>query len=271
MEVTLELAPADATPAMLRELREIGVTRLSVSAASGRDVQWRAVDRARDAGFDAVSVDLVFGGADSPLSRWKHTLYQAVDRALPHITLHEAESPSADDEASADCFAFAMGFLRAKGYEQYELTHFARPGARSTYQEHVYAHGDVLGLGPGAESFWWPDRTAASTARRWSNVSDATTYVTRVREGASPVAHHEAFDWEALALEYILLRLRTSEGLDLAVLEDHYRCPLRDRRGDTLDRLMTNGLIHDDPARVRLTPRGRLLADAVTQRLIRKQ
>ena len=267
--VTIELDPADATTSVLTALHDLGVTRLSVTAAPSLDDQCRAVNRARDTGFEEISVDLVFGGADSSLSRWKNTLHQAVKHHLPHITLLEAESKPAGDDERADCFAFAMRMLSAKGYEQYELTHFARPGAHSPYQEHVYAHDDVLGLGPEAESFWWPDRTDPSTARRWSNVSDVTTYVTRLRNDESPAAHHEDFDWGALAREYILLRLRTDDGLDLAVLREQYHCPLRDRQADTLDRLATNGLIHDESDQVRLTPRGRLLADAVTQRLIR--
>jgi oxygen-independent coproporphyrinogen-3 oxidase len=267
--VTLELDPADATSSVLTALHDLGVTRLSVTDAPSLDDQLRAVNRARDTGFEEVSVDLVFGGAESSLSRWKNTLHQAVEHHLPHITLLEAESKPAGDDERADCFAFAMRMLSAKGYEQYELTHFARPGAHSPYQEHVYAHGDVLGLGPGAESFLWPDRTDPSTARRWSNVSDVTTYVTQLRNDESPAAHHEDFDWGALAREYILLRLRTDDGLDLAVLREQYHCPLRDRQADTLDRLARNGLILDESDQVRLTPRGRLLADAVTQRLIR--
>jgi oxygen-independent coproporphyrinogen-3 oxidase len=83
------------------------------------------------------------------------------------------------------------------------------------------------------------------------------------------VAHREDYDWGALAREYILLRLRTSDGVDPAVLEDQYQWPLRERRADTLTRLSAKGLIDDEPDRIRLTPRGRLLADAVTRRLIR--
>jgi oxygen-independent coproporphyrinogen-3 oxidase len=189
---------------------------------------------------------------------------------VPHVTLHEETPPDDRDQNDrADRFAFAMQFLNAKGYAQYELTHFARPGHRSQYQEHVYAHGNVLGLGPGAESFWWAHRSDPSTAERWSNGTDVAAYVGHSRDGAGPVTHRTSLDQRALAQEYILLRLRTIDGLDLNLLDDRYNFPLRARRASTLERLADEGLIHDDPDHLRLTPRGRLLADAVTRELIR--
>lgn len=285
-EITLELHPSDASPDNLEALRRLGITRLSIRGQSFVDAKLRALEasysaedlrdtigRAQTMDFESVSVDLMFGGPNPSLSAWKASLQRAVDLRVPHVTLHELNannSPRHDDEAQADHFAFALRVLGAKGYEPYELSHFARPGHRSWYQEHVYAHGNVLGLGPGAESLWWPDRTDPATAERWSNVSDVSAYVERLRNDKSPVARREPLDRAALAREYILLRLRTNEGLDLNVLRDRYDCPLRRETSATLDRLATEGLIHDDPDRVRLTDRGRLLADAVTRRLIRE-
>lgn len=284
-EATVEISPADATPEYLTELHRHGVTRLSIGGISlvpedlartgaqhTRDDLVRTIQWSRDAGFESFSVDLHFGGAERPRSNWKASLHRAAELRVPHITLHERDlsGPSHNDDAHAERFAFAMTFLRSKGYEQYELTHFARPGHRSQYQECVYAHGNVLGLGPGAESFWWPDRSDPSMAQRWSNVEDTAAYVERLRSDEAPVEQHQVLDQPALAREYILLRLRTSEGLDLDVLNKRYGVALHDRRAAALDRLAEEGLIHDDPNRVRLTPRGRLLADAITQRLIRE-
>ncbi|MFB6278867.1 MAG: coproporphyrinogen-III oxidase family protein [Salinibacter sp.] len=285
-EITLELHPSDASPDDLEALLGLGVTRLSIGGQSFVDATLRALEAPYSAedlrgivrcvqavGFESVSVDLTFGGPNPSLSTWKASLQRAVNLRVPHVTLHEldADGPSKHgDETPTDWFAYAMTFLDAKGYEPYELTHFARPGHRSRYQEHVYAHGNVLGLGPGAESLWWPDRTDPSTAERWSNVSDVSAYVERLRNNESPVAQREPLDRTALAREYMLLRLRTNEGLALNVLRDRYDCPLRREKSATLNRLATEGLIHDDPARVRLTDRGRRLADAITQRLIRE-
>ena len=279
-EVTVEVHPADATPHYLSVLRRWGVTRLSieglslvgdtldrVGAAHTPNDLIQAIRRSRRAGFDRFSVDLLFGAAGQSRADWKKSLQRAVDLGIPHLTLHEQEALPPGERA--DQLAFAVSFLRAKGYEPYELTHFARPGHRSRHQEHVHAHGSVLGLGPGAESFWGPDRAGSSAARRWSNVGDLKTYVDRFQHDASPVAHDERLDASALAREYILLRLRTQAGLPLDTLATRYGLSLAARKADTLRRLRSEGLIHDDPDRVRLTDRGRLLADAITHRLVR--
>ena len=286
-EATVELNPDNISLSYVNGLRQLGLTRVSVEALSlvPDDLRTigaapsigdlpRTLRRVRRAGFETVSVDLSFGGAEHSLSHWKASLHRAVELRVPHIALHERDPSKvfeADQKERARRLGFAMRFLRAKGYEQYELTHFARPGHRSRHQEKYYAHGNYLGLGPGAESFWWPDRTDPSTARRWSNVSDPATYVERLRNDASPVEQLESPDRSALAREYILLRLRTKAGLDLDVLDDRYELSLRTRRASTLDRLAEEELIHDDPDRVRLTDRGRLLTDAITQRLIREE
>ena len=286
-EATVELNPDNISLSCVNGLRQLGLTRVSVEALSLVPDDLRTVGaapsigdlprtlrRVRRAGFETVSVDLSFGGTEHSLSHWKASLHRAVELRVPHIALHERDPSKvfeADQKERARRLGFAMRFLRAKGYEQYELTHFARPDHRSRHQENYYAHGNYLGLGPGAESFWWPDRTDPSTARRWSNVSAPAAYVDRLCSDTSLVAQRESLDCSALAREHMLLRLRTKAGLDLDVLRDRYGFPLRAHRASTLDRLAEEGLIHDDPDRVRLTDRGCLLADAITQRLIREE
>jgi oxygen-independent coproporphyrinogen-3 oxidase len=283
-ETTLKLHPSDASPGGLERLHGLGITRLSIRGQSFVDAKLRALETAHTAkelrgtirdvqatGFESVSVDLMFGGPRPSLSTWKTSLQRAVDLRVPHVTLHEvdAEGPSSHaDAAQADRFAFAVRFLDAKGYEPCELTHFARPGHRSPYQEHVYAHGNVLGLGPGAESFWWPNWDSGTTAERWSNVTDVAAYMRRLRNGETPVARRETLDRSALAREYILLRLRTRDGLDLDVLDGRYGCSLRREKRATLDRLVAEGLVREASGCVRLTDRGRLLTGAITQRLM---
>lgn len=283
-EVTVELSPTAVPSRQLSALRQFGVTRLSIEGLSFVAEDLRAIDashsvdeivdvieQVRQLGFSSFSVDLHFGGPGQSLANWKASLQRAVELRVPHIALHEFgpnDESREGSEKQAECLAFAMTFLRARGYEQYELTHFARPGHRSHHQEHYYAHGNYLGLGPGAESFWWPDRSANTTAQRWSNVDAPESYVECLTRGEPPVAQRETLDRGALAREYVLLRLRTNEGLNLDVLDSRYGVDLRPRKSSTLHRLAEEGLIHDDPDRVRLTNRGCLLADAITLRLL---
>jgi oxygen-independent coproporphyrinogen-3 oxidase len=282
-EATAELNPADATPAYLHALRRMGFDRLSlqglsffpedlraVGAPHSAEDVIRALRMAREAGFDDLSLDLCFGWPDQPLGHWRAVLQMAAEMDLPHLTISEVPSstgPVAAEDARAHCLEFAMTFLQSKGYEQYELTHFARPGHRSVYQEQFYDHGNYLGLGPSAESFWWADRSRTA-ARRWANVSDLDEYAALLEEGSSPVAFREALDRAALAEEYVLLRLRTLSGIDLDLLADRYGVNLRSEHGGLLDRLEEENRIHLEDGAVRLTNEGRLVADAITERLL---
>ncbi len=281
-EATVEVAPADATSDYLHGLRRMGIDRLSLPVLSFFPSALRAVDaphttheairairRARTVGFNTLSVDLLFGGADQSLADWRAVLQLAVAMDLPHLTLIEADGPSvASDDALANRFKFAMRFLQSEGYNQHELTHFARDGHHSRHQENYYAHANQLGMGPSAESFWWPRRTADGNAQRWANVADLDEYANLLNDGASPVSYRDPLDRTALAQEYVMLRLRTRAGLDLNRLEHQYGCDLRAEHGDTLDRLCDNGLLHRTNNTIHLSNRGVLVADAIARRLL---
>jgi len=281
-EVTIEVHPADAREESLRALRQMGIDRVSVGALSffpsdleavnaphSAEQVTRAFRDLRAAGFQKVSVDLLFGWPDQTQSEWKAVLDRTAELNLPHVTLIEAASEDgrvASDDVLAHRLEYAMTYLRAEGYTQYELTHFARPGARSIHQSQYYAHENQLGLGPSAESFWWGHRGRAM-ARRWTNVSDLDRYVKLLTDRFPPVAFRQTLDRSALATEYVLLRLRTDDGLNLHQLEARYDVDLAASAWSLLDRLESEGLADIDGPHLRLTDRGRLVADAITEKL----
>lgn len=298
-EATAEVSPADATLHYLGGLRSLGFDRLhfevlsffpedldALGAPHSADDAVRALREARTAGFDAVSIDLSFGWPSQPMLHWKANLQQAVRMNVPHVTIVEWTPPSSsgnrDDEPQSHAKAdrdqeidlarrlqFAMDFLLDEGYEQYELTHFARPGYRSRHQDGYYRHENYLGVGPSASTFWWPHRTRNGPAKRWSNVKDVDRYIDLLENQYSPVAYRQTVDWTTLAREYVVLRLRTSEGLDLRRLQAMYDVDLRTKREQLLNRLVENDLIEPyDDGVIRLTVRGRLVADGVTHRLM---
>ena len=279
-ETTIEVAPADATIRYTRTLKRLGFTRLSLGLLSFSSPVLRAVDaphspedaeralaHIREAGFKTVSVDLLFGLPHQSLTTWESTLRRAIELDVPHITLLEA--PGNNETARrADQLEFAMTVLRSEGYEQYELTHFARPGHRSAHQENYYAHGNYVGIGPSAQSFWWPNRPDAARARRWTNEDDVDRYAELLDQRHPPTAHRQTLPQRTLAQEYVFLRLRTDDGLDLNRIDNVYGVDLRAEKSAVLDRLRRDGLIHEHPDDVRLTTRGRLLTDAITRRLL---
>lgn len=278
-EVTVEVSPADASPRVVRRLAALGVTRLSVAGHSFSPAVLRALDAphtaedvkktieaARTAGINTVALDLRFGMDALSSETWDATLRRAVALGIPHVSIVEAASSPAEKNL-ADQMEHALSVLGEAGYEHYSLTHFARPGHRSVHQTHYDRHGAFLGLGPSAASLWWA-HAPETHAERWSNVEALEAYVERLDQGESPVARHDILDAEDLAREYILIRLRTREGLSLPTLRETYDLDLRAVAGAFLDRLRAEGLAHDAPDRVQLTSHGRLLTDAITRRLL---
>jgi len=265
-EVTVEVNPADATPRYVHGLKRQGVDRLSlpvqsffpsvlqsIDAPHTADQAARTLELAREAGFETFSIDLLFGVPHQSLDTWETTLHQAVDMNAPHVTITEMPDSNGDDDARADQLELAMRFLQS--------------GHRSAHQENYYAHGNYLGVGPSAVSFWWPDRTAPR-ARRWTNVSDLNRYTELLRGRYPPVSYRQTLDQMALAREYILLRLRSHAGLDLNRLNEQYGMNLWALKKDLLDRLCDENLLQQEENTVSLTPEGRLLTDTITERLL---
>ena len=283
-EVTLELAPADVDSDYARGLRKMGIDRVSLEALAVSAPALQALEAPHTAedvdqsirvlqsvGPESISITLLFGWPEQSQADWADTLERAVSTGVPHLTLVETSSEAgagATEKTRARRFEHAMSALQAEGYTQYELTHFARPGARSRHQTRYYAHDNQLGLGPSAESFWWDRRGASARARRWTNVGDLDRYVTLLRDRSPPASHRQTLDRTALAQEYVMLRLRTATGLDLGRLREQYGVDLQDEAGSLLDRLRDEGLIRVEHRTVRLSDRGRLVADAITKKLM---
>lgn len=292
-EVTLELNPDDAGVTYLRGLRDLGVDRLSIGVQSfyaddlafmnrsHGEVQARGVvDAAREAGFTNLSVDLIFGIPGQPAEYWAANLERAVRAGVPHLStysltveertvLHNRVERGlvvpASDEDLAERYRFTIDYLRAHGYEHYEISSFALPGARSVHNSRYWSHRNYLGFGPSAHSFWW----RGLPARRWANVRNLASYVSLVDQRQEPVDFREALSLDTLADEYLMLALRTDDGVDLDLLEDRYGTDLLEDRVDALARLEEAGMIRPvRNRRVRLTDLGKTLCDAVTTELL---
>ncbi len=295
-EVTLEMNPDDADLDYLRGLRTLGVDRLSIGIQSffaedlafmnrSHDVAQAeaVVPLARLAGFENLSVDLIFGLPDQPAEYWAANLEKITALEVPHLSTYgltiEERTPlyrqvergqvtPADDETTAHRYQFTMDYLRARGYEHYEISSFALPGRRATHNQRYWNHANYLGFGPSAHSFWWKS-LPSPVAVRWANVRNLRRYEALVRQRHAPLESREQLSYDMLADEYILLRLRTADGLDLDVLEARYGADLLFEKVDELASLEAEGYIEPiRNSRIRLTDRGKLLCDAVTSKLL---
>jgi oxygen-independent coproporphyrinogen-3 oxidase len=288
--ITLEANPEDATEETLAALRGLGVSALSLGVQSfdpvalkflgrrhGPDGARRAVERALAAGFPWVSVDLIFGlpgerQAPAGLARTLETAvalgphhvscYQLTfhegtpfGRGLERGVIHELPEP-----AQAQAYETVLEVLRGAGYEPYEVSNFARvpeSGAdhRSRHNRKYWHHTPYLGLGPSAHSF--------DGARRWWNVRDEAAWRERVHAGERPVAGEEALGRDELALEAVMLGLRTAAGLDLGRFRERFGVDLVARNEALVESLAAEGLVVVEGGCLRPTRRGFAVADGL--------
>jgi len=298
VEVTLEANPEDVAGAAgedyLADLRRRGVTRLSLGIQSYFEEDLRFFTRVHDAGqaedatrrvagagFDSFSVDLIFGRPGQPFEYWAANLEKAVRLGAPHLSTYgltiEERTPLAKqvqlgrvvpevDETLSERYRFTAEYLAGHGFEHYEVSSFARAGHRSGHNQAYWRHGNYLGLGPSAHSFW---RRTRSKGERWSNVRHLARWEGLLQSRSLPVDTREALDADTLADEAVMLGLRRiADGLNLAELERDYGVDLLSERSAVLAELERAGLIHPVSDCVRLTAAGAVLADAVALKLL---
>jgi oxygen-independent coproporphyrinogen-3 oxidase len=292
-EVTFELNPEDPDLDYLRALRSFGVDRLSIGIQSFFAGDLRFMNRshsvedaeaivplARRAGFENFSVDLIFGLPDQPMEYWAANLQKAAQLEVPHLSTYaltvEERTPlhkqierglviPADDDTMTDRYRFTMDYLREHGYEHYEVSSFARPGARALHNHNYWNHSNYLGFGPSAHSFWWK----GLPAHRWANVRNIKQYEAFLSQRQVPLEGRDALGLDTLANEYIMLGLRTRDGLDLDRLEQRYGADLLLEKVEELAWLESKGYI--EPIRnslVRLTDPGFCVIDTITSNLL---
>ncbi len=295
-EVSMEANPESVDLPRLQALRDLGVNRLSLGVQSFDDGELRFLGRihdaaraeeayrdARRAGFDSVSLDLIFGLPGQSLARWQRTLEKAVALSPDHLSLYaltiEEETPLArrvergecaepDADVQADMYGWSSDCAAAAGYEQYEISNWARSGHRCRHNLTYWRCAPYLGLGAGAHSYLG--------GYRFANHKQPKKYVKAVlgHKGALPsatplwVESSEEPDQARELSDAVILGLRLTEGVALEAMRDRFGVDLRERYGDEIAELEALGLLESVGGRIRLTARGRLLGNEAFQRFL---
>ena len=272
-EWTVEANPGSVSPRKAALMRACGVTRISLGVQSWDDGLLTLLGREhnaaqaeasfhvmREAGFPSVSIDLMFGLPGQTLAQWEESLKRTVSLQPDHVSaycltyeedteffLRHARGEYRQDESSdARFFEAANRVLERAGYQQYEISNYARPGHESVHNRGYWRGADYIGIGPSAFS--------TVGAKRWQNVCDYRAYADRVLGGASAVASTEALTPEMKRAEQIALLLRTRFGVPTEWLE-----PWPAERAEFFEL----GLMQERDGAFVLTTKGRLLADSV--------
>jgi len=277
-ECTLEANPESITTAKAALLRELGVNRISLGVQSLDDALLSTLGRRhtaalakekfqllRDAGFQNISVDLMFALPGQTREQWKRSLNEAMALQPEHVSCYclTYEEDTAffdkltngdfqqDQDWDADLFEMTMDALTAGGFRQYEISNFARPGFESQHNRAYWAGASYLGLGPSAFS--------TLGVERWKNVADTHRYVTSASAGKTEIEFCETLAPETRLGEQLAFGIRTAEGIRRSDAEPWQ---------EGVNELLALGLMEIDGENLVLTRRGKLLADSVAEAFV---
>ncbi|MEE8474804.1 MAG: radical SAM family heme chaperone HemW [Myxococcota bacterium] len=294
VEVTLEVNPSTLERSRLPGFREAGVNRVSLGVQSfddevlrrlgrahGGDEGRRSLSACRAAGFDAISLDLIFAAPAQTLALFERDLAEVVAFGPEHVSTYEltieAGTPFAAAEArgqlavpndpdermdrSLAMMEVAEERLQKAGFRRYEISSYARPGFEAVHNRRYWQRRPVLGLGMGAFSTEPICRETPFGSRR-ANTRNLESYLTGM--GADPGAV-EVLDARNARGEAVFLALRAAEGLDAALFAEEFGAPPRSYWGSAISTLVADGLLEErtGPGDLRLTQRGRRVSDSV--------
>jgi oxygen-independent coproporphyrinogen-3 oxidase len=285
-EVTIEANPDDITSEKLIGWQNAGINRLSIGIQSFKkqDLEWmnRAHDTgqalncivlAKDAGFTNFSADLIYGTPGLTDEEWKMNVDQLINLEVPHIAcyaltvepgtalkkmidLNKRTDVNTDQQASQ--FLLLMKWMKAAGYEHYEISNFSKPGFRSKHNSSYWQGKKYVGIGPSAHSF-------DGSVRRW-NIANNALYIQAIKKDVIPYEEEKLTEVQRLN-EYIMTSLRTIEGLDLDVVEKYFSLEKRNIVKNSLGKYYAKNLIVNDNEKLRLTDEGKLFADGIASHL----
>ncbi|MBK7221581.1 MAG: radical SAM family heme chaperone HemW [Saprospiraceae bacterium] len=285
-ELTFECNPDDITPDYLTELRSLGINRLSLGIQSFFDADLQFMHRAhsgtealksleliKQAGFDNISLDLIYGSPTTTDKMWQYNVQSLIDAGVPHISAYcltiedntvfgrwhkQKRMEAIDDEKASRQFYYLLDALENAGYHAYEISNFAMPGFEAVHNSNYWSGVPYLGVGPSAHSY-------NGKERQWC-VANNARYLKSIDEDRVDV-QNEVLTRADLCNEMIMTRLRTSSGLDIDELSHHF--------GDEYTNVIIKGLdtaemkehTIREGSRVRLSRNGKMMADRLASSL----
>lgn len=292
-EFTVECNPETVTPELIRTFAQGGVNRVSIGAQSFDPAHLKTLERwhdpasvaralriAAEGGITRRNIDLIFAIPGQTIDDWRTDLHRALslDPGVEHVScyaltyepntpitarLNRREFRPVDDETETAMYLLAADALASAGFERYEISNFARPGAECRHNLAYWRNRQWLAAGPSA--------SAHLGGARWKNIPRLTDWIEGVHrtQGFAPVVDLEEPDPNRELAEVLMMGLRTNEGVSKAEVADRdAACRTSDRLHRSLLKLIDAGSLTETQERWRLTTRGSLIADAIAAELI---
>jgi oxygen-independent coproporphyrinogen-3 oxidase len=281
-EFSVEANPAGLTVEKIRILADAGVNRVSLGVQSFDDEVLKFLERDHRKAdillavenlqkhIPNISLDLIFGVPGQSRETWQASLQAAIKLKPRHVStygltfekgtafwnrLSKGAILRTPEDLERDMYALAMDDLRAAGFEQYEISNFAKPGFRCRHNETYWKSLPYFGFGPGAARY--------ENGRRSMNHRSVTTWIKHMLAGESPIMDMEQLSEEDRARELCVLGLRMCAGVDRAEFETRTGCSLESLAATAIKHHLENGLLEQTESHLRLTREGRFVADSV--------
>lgn len=285
-EITLEANPDDLSQEKVKALRLLPVNRFSIGTQSfyNEDLQWMnrahnaeeaesSIKRCQDAGFENLSIDLIYGFPLLDHEKWKSNIHTVLDLQIPHISAYaltvepktalaaaikKGKQTNVNDEQAADQFMILTESLAMNGFEHYEISNYAKPSCYAVHNTNYWKGVPYLGIGPSAHGF---DGT-----QRYININNNTKYIESILQNQLP--EHIEFLTEANKFnEYIMTSLRTMWGIDLKKIKTDFGQAYAEQVRKEIQPFLKEDHVILKSDRITLTASGKLFADGIAAEL----
>ncbi len=288
LEFTMEANPGSVTPRKLEIMKKYGVNRLSIGAQAFQNSLLKRLGRghnvdeisdivtmAKHAGFENLSLDLMFGLPEQTLEQLSDSIERAVDLGITHISSYslqvekktvfynqwrKGELPLPTEEAEAEMYSELIRRLEAHGLKQYEISNFALPGYESQHNITYWKNNEYYGIGAGAHSY-------VDGVRR-ANAGPLKQYMSRIDEHGFPYVDENELTKGEKMEEEMFMGLRMRQGVSKQTFEEKYGTPVESVFGEQIEKLVYKELLKDTGSHIALTEQGFFLGNEVFQEFL---
>jgi oxygen-independent coproporphyrinogen-3 oxidase len=284
-EITLEANPDDLTSEKINQLRQTPINRLSIGIQSFADADLAFMNRAHNAGearaciehalaagFENLTVDLIYGSPTTSDAQWAANLATVFEYPIAHLSAYcltveaktaldhfvkQGKAPAVDEEQAARQFQYLIDSTREQGFEHYEISNFAKPGMYARHNSSYWLGDHYLGIGPAAHSF-------NGESRQW-NIANNSKYIQLLakNEDLTGLFEQEILTPDQRYNEYVMTSLRTIWGTDLSKIPPQYQSYFLEK----MENYLKEGQVARSEDVFRLTDEGKLLADRIAMEL----
>jgi len=283
MEITLEANPESVSYDLMKDFKQAGINRVSIGIQSFEDTLLKGLNRSHSAakgihsieataraGFDNISIDLMFDLPRQDIEMWTSTLATAMTLPIVHLSLynltiephslfhkkrHQLQKLLPTNEESTTMLTKAQKMLALEGFVQYEISAFAKNHRYSKHNTGYWTGRPFIGLGPSAFSYW--------QGKRFHNIANLSSYCRALKQGSSPIDFEEILDDNARKRELFVIGLRLIDGLDITAFE-----PFEATTAEVIADLQDRKLLIKEGNNIKLSAQGILFYDTIAAELI---